>query len=54
MAKNTGRGHRVGALKARSQTVGSSGHAIKRDTKSGKFMDVKKDLKPFKNVRQEK
>jgi hypothetical protein len=54
MAKNTGRGHRLGAVKGRSQTTGSHGHAIKRDTKSGRFVDVKSDKQPFKGVRKEK
>ena len=54
MAQNTGGGHRIGAVKGRSQTTTSSGHAVKRDTKTGKFLDVKSDLKPFKGVRKEK
>jgi hypothetical protein len=54
MAKNTGDGHRVGAVKGRSQTTTASGHPVKRDSKTGKFLDVKSDTKPFKGVRREK
>lgn len=54
MAQNTGRGHRIGAVKGRSQTSTPSGHAVKRDTKTGKFLDVKSDMKPFKGVKREK
>ena len=54
MAKNTGSGRRVGAVKGRSQTTTSSGHAVKRDSKSGRFLDVKSDKNPFKGVRKEK
>ncbi|TCK02972.1 hypothetical protein CLV83_4025 [Marinobacterium mangrovicola] len=57
MATNppTGDGHRNGAVKSRSQTKTSSGHYVKRDTKTGRFMDVKtSDKKPFKGVRKEK
>lgn len=54
MAKNTGGGHRTGAVKGRSQTTTSSGHAVKRNDATGRFMDVKSDKKPFKGVRKEK
>jgi hypothetical protein len=54
MAKNTGGGHRVGAVKGRSQTSTPSGHAVKRNDATGRFMDVKSDKKPFKGVRREK
>lgn len=56
MAKNgkTGDGHRNGMVKGRSQTKTASGHYVKRDTKTGRFMDVKSDGKPFKGVRKEK
>ena len=53
MAKNTGKGFRLGAVKSRSQTKGSSGY-IKRDAKTGRFLDVKTDGKPFKGVSKEK
>jgi hypothetical protein len=53
VAKNTGAGHRVGAVKGRSQTVSPSGHSIKRNARDGRFLDVKSDKKPFKGVRRE-
>ncbi|MCD6564654.1 MAG: hypothetical protein J7K53_01800 [Bacteroidales bacterium] len=58
MAKNppTGDGHRKGAVKDRSQTRNpKTGHWVKRDTNTGKFMDQKTSSdKPFKGVRKEK
>ncbi|MBS0552679.1 MAG: hypothetical protein JSS47_09150 [Proteobacteria bacterium] len=57
MAKNhpTGDGHRIGAVRKRSQTQTPSGHYIKRDTETGRFLDVKTtDKTPFKGVRREK
>lgn len=56
MAKNKpyGDGHRKGAVKQRSQTKTASGHWVKRDVATGKFMDVKSDGKPFKGVTKEK
>lgn len=57
MAKNApyGDGKRVGAVKGRSQTQTPSGHYVKRDTDTGRFMDVKTSSKtPFKGVRKEK
>lgn len=57
MATNppAGDGHRNGAVRNRSQTKTPSGHYVKRDTKTGRFMDVKtSDKKPFKGVRKEK
>ena len=54
MAKNTGGGHRQGAVKGRSQTTTLSGHPVKRDTATGRFMDVKADRQPFKGVRKER
>jgi hypothetical protein len=47
-------GHRNGAVRDRSQTKTPSGHFVKRDTNTGKFMDVKQDKTPFKGVRKEK
>jgi hypothetical protein len=48
-------GHRKGAVRGRSQTKTPSGHYVKRNTKTGQFMDVKtSDKKPFKGVRKEK
>lgn len=57
MAKNApyGDGRRVGAVKDRSQTQTPSGHYVKRDTDTGRFMDVKTSTKtPFKGVRKER
>lgn len=57
MAKNgqPGDGHRNGAVRERSQTQTPSGHYVKRDTNTGRFMDVKtSDKTPFKGVRKEK
>jgi len=57
MAKNApiGDGHRVGAVRGRSQTQTPSGHYVKRDAETGRFMDVKtSDKTPFKGVRKEK
>lgn len=57
MATNppTGDGHRKGAVRSRSQTQTPSGHWVKRDADTGRFMDVKtSDKTPFKGVRKEK
>lgn len=55
MAKNPppGDGRRVGAVRDRSQFEHPSGHWVKRDTDTGRFMDVKSDEQPFKGVRRE-
>lgn len=53
--KPAGDGHRIGAVRQRSQTQTSSGHWVKRDAETGRFMDVKTtDKTPFKGVRKEK
>lgn len=54
MAKNSGGGHRIGAVKGRSQTKTPSGNFVLRDTKTGKFVNVKSDKTKFKGVREEK
>jgi hypothetical protein len=57
MAKNkeAGDSRRVGAVKSRSQLKNPlTGTWTKRDDKSGKFMDVKADPKPFKGVHKER
>lgn len=57
MAKNgnPNDGHRVGAVKQRSQTFNPNNERwVKRDTETGKFIDQKSDNKPFKGVRKEK
>jgi len=57
MATNppSGDGQRKGAVRGRSQTQTPSGHYVKRDAGTGRFMDVKTtDKTPFKGVRKEK
>jgi hypothetical protein len=56
MAKNPPKGPgRVGAVRGRSQVKNPvTGTWTKRDTSTGRFMDVKSDAKPFKGVRKEK
>lgn len=48
-------GRRNGAVKRRSQTFNPQNNRwVKRDTETGKFMNVKSDGTPFKGVRKEK
>jgi len=48
------RPHRIGAVKERSQIQNPmSGHWTKRDAETGRFIDQKADVKPFKGVRKE-
>lgn len=57
MAKNppVGDGHRVGAVKQRSQTYNPQNERwTKRDTDTGRFIDQKADSLPFKGVRRVK
>lgn len=56
MATNPPKGdnHRNGAVRDRSQTQTPSGHWVKRDSDTGRFMDQKADKTPFKGVRKEK
>lgn len=56
MAKNppTGDGHRIGAVRGRSQFRGPNDIWYKRNTVTGEIMDGKADGKPFKGVRKEK
>ncbi|MEA5138388.1 hypothetical protein [Arcicella rigui] len=54
MATNTGNNSRKGQVKGRSQIFNpSTGNYVKRDTQTGKFIDVKSDGKPFKGVKKE-
>lgn len=54
MAKNTGSGFRRGAVDNRSQTYNPQTQQwVKRDTETGKFMDVKQNDDPFKGVAKE-
>jgi hypothetical protein len=55
MAKNTGRGSRVGSVTGRTQFKTSSGHSAKRNTSNGQIMAVKTSSKAaFKGVAREK
>lgn len=56
MAKNPPKGPgRRGAIKDSSQVYNPKiERYVKRDTDTGRFMDVKSDDKPFKGVRKEK
>ncbi len=55
MAKNGQPGNgRIGAVRERSQTFNPTTQQwVKRDTTTGRFMDVKQDGTPFKGVRKE-
>lgn len=56
MAKNppAGDGHRMGAVRNRSQTHNSkTDRWVKRDKDTGQFIDQKSDRKPFKGVTKE-
>jgi hypothetical protein len=56
MAKNgkPGKG-RIGQIRDRAQTKNPrTGLWVKRDSKTGRFLDVKSDGTPFKGVRKEK
>ena len=55
MAKNTDKGFRKGAVDDRSQLNLDSkrGKYVKRDLKTGEFIDLKDDDKPFKGVVKE-
>ena len=56
MAKNgkVGDEHRNGAVKGRTQVFNPvTGNYVKRDSSSGKFIDVKSDGKAFKGVMRE-
>ena len=57
MAKNgkSGDNRRHGAVKNRSQTYNpKTNKYVKRDSETGRFMDVKQDGEKFKGVRKEK
>ena len=55
MATNGAKGGgRQGAVRERSQTLNPvTDQWVKRDTETGRFIDVKKDGTPFKGVRKE-
>lgn len=53
--KPYGDNSRKGAVKERSQVYnGKIDRFVKRNSETGKFMDVKSEGKPFKGVRKEK
>jgi len=56
MAKNApkGDGHRVGAVKKRSQVHNPQNNRWTKRGPDGKFMDQKANNQPFKGVRKEK
>ena len=56
MAKNGKPGNgRIGQIRKRSQTRNPKSKLwVKRDTNTGRFIDIKKDGLPFKGVRKEK
>lgn len=57
MAKNRpiGDNSRVGAVKSRTQVYNPKiDRFVKRDSETGRFMDVKSNNKPFKGVTKEK
>lgn len=54
MTKNAGNNHRRAAFKGRTQTyVPKNNSCANRNSKTGIFMDVKSDKKPFKGVTKE-
>jgi hypothetical protein len=56
MAKNGQRGHgRIGPIKQRTQMLNPHNNRwVERDAKTGLFVNVKADKKPFKGIRKEK
>ena len=47
--------HRIGEVRQRSQVFNPKTEQwVKRDTESGRFLDVKQDSNKFKGVRREK
>jgi hypothetical protein len=56
MAKNppSGDGHRIGAVKDRSQFLAPNGNWVKRDRTTGQIIDQKTTKGPFKGVRRER
>lgn len=51
MARNTGKGHRVGSVRNRSQVQLPNGNWVKRDTNTGRIVD--QSDKPYKGVAKE-
>ena len=53
MARNTGDNYRRGAVTARTQFQTPDGKWMKRDERTGQFLDKKKSDGPFKGVAKE-
>ena len=53
MAKNTGQGHRQGAVKDRTQVRNPTTNRWTKRGPDGRFVDQKADEAPFKGVRKE-
>ncbi|MEL7013451.1 MAG: hypothetical protein AAFO72_09235 [Pseudomonadota bacterium] len=53
MARNTGDNYRKGAVTARTQFQTPDGKWMKRDERTGQFLDKKKSDGPFKGVAKE-
>ena len=54
MATNSGNNSRRSVVKDRSQVYNpATGNFIKRDSTTGRFMEVKKDGTPFKGIKKE-
>jgi hypothetical protein len=53
VAKNTGRGTRIGAVRQRSQTYNPRTANWTKRGPNGQFMDQKADSRPFKGVTKE-
>lgn len=54
MATNTGKGHRKGAVTARTQFQHDNGDWQKRDERTGHLMERKSTPGPFKGVAKER
>lgn len=54
MAKNTGHGSRIGAVRQRSQTLNPLTRVWTKRGPNGQFMDGKANGRPFKGVRKER
>lgn len=53
MAKNAGKGHRNGAVTGRTQFQMPNGDWMKRDERTGEFLERKSTAGPFKGVAKE-
>jgi hypothetical protein len=53
MATNTGNGSRRGSVTGRTQFERPDGNYQKRNERTGEFMTVKDDGKPFKGIAKE-